>query len=365
MTKLQELTAQGQSPWLDYIRKDLLQTGELASLVEAGIRGITSNPTIFENAIGKSDLYLQDIKHLAHQGSDKYQIYEELAVEDIKRASDVLRPVYVKSDETDGFVSLEVSPDLCHDYERTVAEAKRLWNKIERPNLMIKVPATEAGLKAITDLIADGISVNATLMFTRQDYLDVAEAYLKGLELRHEKKLPLDTVASVASIFVSRIDTAVEGLVEGEVKSELLGKVAVANARQIYREFLNLFQSRRFLHLKNAGARPQRPLFASTGTKNPALSDVLYVDQLIGPDTVNTMPPVTMKAFMDHGTIRRTVDQFAEDDDQVMRKCTQYGLDIEQIGNDLKTKGLQLFADSFSALLNTVEGKRKEALESL
>ena len=362
MAKLKDLAALGQSPWLDYIRKDLLQTGELAELVDKGIRGVTSNPTIFENAIGKSDLYQEDIKHLAHQGSDKLQIYEELAVEDIKRAADILRSVYLQSDETDGFVSLEVPPDLCDDYENTVLEAKRLWAKIERPNLMIKVPATEAGIKAITDLIADGISVNATLMFTRQDYLDVAEAYIKGLEIRHENKLPLDTVASVASIFVSRMDSAVESILEGDAKESLLGKVAVANARQIYREYLNLFQSGRFLRLKEAGARPQRPLFASTGTKNPQLSDVLYVDQLIGPDTVNTMPPATMNAFMDHGTAKRTVDQFSREDDQVMRACMDAGLDIEAIGADLKQKGLQQFIDSFTSLLNTVEKRRLEAL---
>ncbi len=362
MTKLRELATLGQSPWLDYIRKDLLQTGELSELVDAGIRGVTSNPTIFENAIGKSDLYLQDISRLAHQGNDQFQIYEELAVDDIKRAADILRSVYVQSDETDGFVSLEVPPDLCDDYENTVLEAKRLWAKIERPNLMIKVPATEAGIKAIQDLIADGISVNATLMFTRQDYLDVAEAYIRGLEIRHEKKLPLDTVASVASVFVSRIDSAVESLLEGADKEALLGKVAVANSRQIYREYLNLFQSGRFMRLKQAGARPQRPLFASTGTKNPQLSDVLYIDQLIGPDTVNTMPPATMKAFLDHGTVQRTVDQFAQDDDRVMRQCIDAGLDIEQIGFDLKQKGLKQFIDSFTSLMKTVEKRRQEAL---
>jgi transaldolase len=362
MTKLQELAVLGQSPWLDYIRKDLLQSGELGKLVDSGIRGVTSNPTIFENAIGKSDLYLDDIKHLAHQGSDKYQIYEELAVDDIKRAADVLRSVYVQSDETDGFVSLEVPPELCHDYEQTVAEARRLWTKIERPNLMIKVPATPAGVRAITDLIAEGISVNATLMFTRQDYLDVAEAYLLGLEMRHKNKLPLDTVASVASIFVSRLDSAVEALVEGDAKNELMGKVAVANSRQIYREYVNLFYSDRFNRLKQAGAHPQRPLFASTGTKNPQLPDVLYVDQLIGPDTVNTMPPATMQAFLDHGSPLRTVDQFASEDDQVLRRCSQHGLDVEQIGAELKTKGLQQFIDSFTSLLDTVEQKRVAAL---
>ncbi len=363
MTKLQELFALGQSPWLDYIRKDLLQTGELAKLAEEGVRGVTSNPTIFENAIGKSDLYFDDIRHLAKQGHDKFQIYEALAVEDIKRAADVLRFVYVQSDETDGFVSLEVPPDLCHDREGTVREAKRLWQVIERPNLMIKVPATKAGVLAISDLIADGISVNATLMFTRQDYLDVADAYLKGLEIRHANRLPLDTVASVASLFISRIDSAVEGMLAGDALREVYGKVAIANARHIYRDFLDIFQSERFLRLKHAGAHLQRPLFASTGTKNPAHSDVLYIDNLIGPDTVNTIPPSTMHAFLDHGAVQRTVDQYPEDDAQVLAACTRHGIELEQVGANLKAKGLQQFIDSFESLIDTVEAKRQEALE--
>lgn len=359
MTKLHDLLKLGQSPWLDYIRKDLLQSGELTDLVRAGIRGVTSNPTIFENAIGKSELYQKEIKLLAHQGKDKFQIYEELVVEDIQRAADVLRSVYVQSDETDGFVSLEVPPDLCDDHELTVKEAKRLWSKIERPNLMIKVPATSAGLLAMTELVSEGISINATLLFTCQDYLEVAEAYVKGLEIRYEKKMPLDTVASVASIFVSRIDSAVESLLEGEQKDELLGKVAIANSRTIYREYLNINQSSRFLRLKELGARPQRPLFASTGTKISQLPDVHYVDNLIGPDTVNTMPPVTMRAFLDHGTPHRTVDQYATEDEMILKRCVEAGLDIEQIGVKLKQAGLQQFIDSFQSLLNTIEMNRK------
>lgn len=362
MTKLRELAQFGQSPWLDYIRKDLIQSGELEDMIEAGIRGMTSNPTIFENAIAKSDLYLQDIRHYAKQGYDTNQIYEELAVEDIKKAANVLRPVYIATDETDGFVSLEVAPDLCDDHEQTVAEAKRLWTKIGRPNLMIKVPATQAGILAIADLIAEGISVNATLMFTRQDYLDVADAYMKGLERRFEKKLPLDTVNSVASLFVSRLDSAIESLASPETLPNLLGKVAVANTRLIYKEYQRLFQSERFLRLKRAGANVQRPLFASTGTKNPTLSDVLYVDQLIGPDTVNTMPPATMQAFLDHGTATRTVDGHYLEDEQILALCKENGMDIDQIGQDLKQKGLKLFIDSFKNLLSAVDKRRLEAL---
>lgn len=363
MKKLLELASIGQSPWLDYIRKDLLETGELAKLVEIGIRGVTSNPSIFENAIAKSDVYLSDINRLACQGKDKFQIYEELAVRDIQHAANVLLPLYVASNKTDGFVSLEVSPDLCHDYERTVAEAKRLWAKVERPNLMIKVPATGAGIQALSQLIAEGISVNATLMFSRQDYLDVVEAYLKGLEIRHEKNLSLETVSSVASIFVSRIDTAVERVVKDEnVKNELLGKVAVANARKIYREFMSLLNSDRFIRLQKSGAHPQRPLFASTGTKNSMLSDVLYVDQLIGDYSVNTMPPSTMKAFLDHGTVKRTVDQFAEEDDLVLHKCDEYGIDITVLGESLKKDGLKQFIVSFHKLMATIDQKQQEEI---
>ena len=360
MTKLLELAKLGQSAWLDYIRKDLLDTGELSKLVNIGIRGVTSNPTIFENAIAKSDVYLSDISRLAREGKDKFQIYEELAVEDIQQAADILLPLYETSNKSDGYVSLEVSPDLCHDFKHTVTEAKRLWAKIERPNLMIKVPATEAGIQAITDLIAEGISVNVTLMFTRQDYLEVAEAYLQGLEIRLERNLSLDFVSSVASLFVSRMDSAIESVVEDEsIKNELLGKVALSNARMIYREFLNLLNSDRFLRLQNYGARPQRLLFASTGTKNALLSDVLYVDQLIGNLTVTTVPPATMEAFIDHGTVKRTVDQFGEEDDQILDQCTKYGIDITNLGESLKRDGLKQFIDAFNNLLATIDRRKQ------
>lgn len=364
MTTLHGLHEQGQSPWLDYIRKDLIDNGELQKWVDNGVRGVTSNPTLFEQAIAKSDLYNADIAQLAAAGKSTVEIYDALSILDITRAADVLRPVYDQSQGADGFVSLEVSPALCDDHQQTIAEGRRLWHAVQRPNLMIKVPATPEGLLAIRQLIADGINVNVTLMFTLQDFTDVADAYMSGLEDRAAAGGKLTDVSSVASLFVSRVDSAVENAIPAELKEQLFGKVAIANVRRIYREFATVFGSARFAALKAKGARVQRPLFASTGVKSKALPDVLYVETLIGPDTVNTMPPQTLSAFLDHGKVARTADQHDAQDDEVLALCERQGIHLAEVGKDLKAKGLKSFSDSFDSLLQTIETQRAQALSA-
>ncbi|MCI0182466.1 MAG: transaldolase [Acidibacillus sp.] len=354
-TRLQELIALGQSPWLDYIRKDMLHNGELQQQIAQGLCGVTSNPSIFENAIAKSELYKEDIQQLAQSGATSIDIYDSLVKADISLAADSLRPVYDASKGADGYVSLEVPPDLCDDHERTVAEAKRLWQWIDKPNLMIKVPATSQGLLAIEELIGEGIPINVTLLFTMNDYRQVASAYLRGLERRAASGQELHSVASVASIFVSRLDTAIEGLAAEKDVADLIGKVAVANSRAIYREFSRMFSSHRFAKLQALGAHVQRPLWASTGTKNQALSDVLYINELIGPNTVNTMPPATLAAFLDHGVAKLEVDQHASEDVGVLAQCEKAGIDIESLGQELKQKGLVQFKDSFTHLMAAIE----------
>ncbi len=363
MSKLHELNALGQSPWLDYIRKDMVENGELAHLVEQGVRGVTSNPTIFENAIAKSDLYQKDIERLARENKSTTEIYDLLAFSDIQKAADVLRPVYDESNGADGFVSLEVPPDMCDNHQETITEAKRIFAAVNRPNLMVKVPSTQEGLLAITELISDGINVNVTLMFTQQDYLDVARAYIDGLEKRRSKGADISHVASVASVFVSRIDSAVESLVDDDLLKRLAGKAAIANTRKIYELFQKEFASPRFHDLLVHGAKVQRPLWASTGTKNKSLSDTLYVDELIGPDTVNTMPPATLEAFLSRGNPVVTVDQHREEDEAILALCEKQQINLVKIGDDLKQKGLASFAESFNHLVQTIDDVRKTAIQ--
>ncbi len=362
MSKLHELNTLGQSPWLDYIRKDMVENGELAQLVEQGVRGVTSNPTIFENAIAKSALYQEDIERLARENKSTTEIYDALAFADIQKAADILRPVYDKSSGADGFVSLEVPPDMCDNHQETITEAKRIWSAVDRPNLMVKVPSTKEGLLAITELISDGINVNVTLMFTQQDYLDVARAYIDGLAKRRAKGGDISRVASVASVFVSRIDSAVESLVDDDLLNRLMGKVAIANTRKIYELFQQEFASPRFHELLVNGAQMQRPLWASTGTKNKSLPDTLYIDELIGPDTVNTMPPATLEAFVSHGNPVVTVDQHREDDNAILALCESQQINLAKIGDGLKQKGLTAFAESFNHLIQTIDDVRTSAI---
>lgn len=366
-TPLHELHAHGQSVWLDFLSRDLVDSGELARLVaEEGVRGMTSNPTIFQEAIKGSDTYDEDIRRLGAQGLSPEEMFEAIAVDDIASACDVLRPVFDESGMTDGFVSLEVSPRLAHDTEGTVAEARRLVAAVDRPNLMIKVPATPAGLPAVETLITEGVNVNITLIFAQAVYRGVVDAYLSALENRAAAGEPVDDVASVASTFVSRIDTAVDARLEellaeraddaDEIRS-LLGKVAIANSKAVYEIFEEISASERYQALAADGAQPQRPLWASTSTKNPEYPATLYVDELIGPNTVNTMPSVTMDAFREQGEVQPTVSSDPDYWSGVLERLAALGVDLDAVMDQLQDEGVQKFIDSYDDLLQDLEAK--------
>jgi transaldolase / glucose-6-phosphate isomerase len=349
----------GQSIWYDNIRRSLLTSGELdRMIVEDGLRGVTSNPAIFEKAITGSTDYVDAIQGLAGSGLDAKGLFERLAISDIQDAADALRPVYDESDRRDGYVSLEVAPALAHNTEGTIAEAVRLWEAVGRENLMIKVPATTAGIPAVRALIAKGINVNVTLLFSTAAYEQVAEAYLAGLEEYAGAGGDVSRVASVASFFISRIDSAVDAELANRperLAQHLQGKVAIANAKLTYRRFAELFSGPRWDALDAAGAQKQRLLWASTGTKNPAYSDVLYVEELIGPDTVNTIPPVTYDAFRDHGRLRSTLALGLEDAQDTMESLAGLGVDFEAITHRLLDEGVRLFVEAFDSLIAAVE----------
>ncbi|MCY3958126.1 MAG: transaldolase [Chloroflexi bacterium] len=366
-TPLHELHAHGQSVWLDFLSRDLVDSGELARLVaEEGVRGMTSNPTIFQEAIKGSDTYDEDIRRLGAQGFSPEEMFEAIAVDDIAAACDVLRPVFDESGMTDGFVSLEVSPRLAHDTEGTVEEARRLVAAVDRPNLMIKVPATPAGLPAVETLITEGVNVNITLIFAQAVYRGVVDAFLSALENRAAAGEPVDDVASVASTFVSRIDTAVDARLEellaerpddaDEIRS-LLGKAAIANSKAVYEIFEEISASERYQALAADGAQPQRPLWASTSTKNPEYSPTLYVDELIGPNTVNTMPSVTMDAFREQGEVQPTVSSDPDYWSAVLQRLAALGVDLDAIMDQLQDEGVQKFIDSYDDLLQDLEAK--------
>jgi transaldolase len=363
MNPLKELLGQGQSVWLDYIRRDLIRTGELKRLVEQdGIRGVTSNPTIFEKAIAGSTDYDDALRalHAKDAKADARNLYEGLAIEDIQMTADVLRPVYDETGGADGYVSFEVSPHLAHETQGTISEAKRLRQAVDRPNVMIKVPATPEGIPAIEELIAEGVNVNITLMFSMSHYEAVARAYIRGLERCADPS----KVASVASFFVSRVDTmvdrALESLATAQAQAKtLLGKIAIANSKLVYHRFLQIFQSEGFVALRQRGARVQRPLWASTGTKNPAYSDVLYVENLIGADTVNTLPPETLNAFRDHGKVEgETIGDSLDDAAAALRRLKALGINLDTITEKLQQDGVAAFAASFDQLLAALEKKR-------
>ena len=369
---LVELQNYGQSVWHDNISRGLLDSGKLQRLIdEDGLRGLTSNPTIFEKAINGSSEYDAPLKSLLAQGKEVKEIYEALAIEDIQRASDLFRPIFNETAGQDGFVSLEVSPKLAHKTEETIQEARRLWKRVNRPNVMIKVPATPAGIPAIEQLLGEGININITMMFSMDHYIQVAEAYIRGLEILERSARPL-TVGSVASFFVSRVDTLVDKLLEDrslkatsaperkEIKS-LLGKTAIANSRLVYQKFKEIFGRPRFLALKGKGARVQRPLWASTSTKNPNYRDVLYVEELIGPDTVDTMPPATIDAFRDHGKVRPSLEEKLEEPKQVFAKLAELGINMDEVTTKLQNDGVKLFADSFDTLMESIAAKMSKA----
>ncbi|MFK7800221.1 MAG: bifunctional transaldolase/phosoglucose isomerase [Anaerolineae bacterium] len=358
MTKIHELTELGQSIWYDNISRALLDSGEFDQLLASGVVGVTSNPSIFEKAIGKSSDYDGAIAQLTDASLSDEAVYEHLAVEDIKRTAELLEPVYRATKKLDGYVSLEVSPNLAHDTEGTVEAARRLWNWVDKKNLMIKVPATPEGIPAIKTLIGEGINVNVTLLFGIEAYEAVAQAYIEGLE-EHQKHCKLNHVASVASFFVSRVDVLVDETLEKLDNSELQGKIGLANAKAAYASFQKIFSGERWEKLAAAGAMVQRPLWASTGTKNPAYPDTLYIDNLIGPHTVNTVPPATLDQFLDHGTASQTLEASDLEEAQAQLDALRTaGVNIEAITEQLLEEGVSKFAKSFSGLLASVAEKR-------
>lgn len=374
MNPLQQLHNFGQSVWLDYIRRNLLASGELKRLVaEDGVTGVTSNPAIFEKAIAGSTDYQDAILEFSGRDDvDAKAIFESLAVSDIQQAADILRSVYDATDRRDGYVSMEVSPRLAHDTEATLAEARRLWVMVDRPNLMIKVPATPEGLPAIETLLSEGININVTLLFSEEVYEHVAEAFIRGLENRAANGGDIAGIASVASFFISRIDTAVDNLIDEHLKDlgdprqatlleGIKGKVAIANARVVYEIYQRLFSGDRWQALADKGATTQRVLWASTGTKNPAYPDTLYIDELIGPDTVNTVPPATMDAFRAHGQPRSSLEDYVETEHDVLRVLADSGLSLEKVTDQLLKDGLRQFVDAFDKLLGAVEAAGKSA----
>ncbi len=364
------LKALGQSVWLDSIRRSHIVSGELARTVcEDGITGETSNPAIFEKAIAGSSDYDQVIADLLAEGRSALEIYEELAVADIRMAADVFRPVYDASDGADGFVSLEVSPHLAYDTGGTIVEAQRLWARVDRPNLMIKIPGTPEGLPAVEECLHQGLNVNITLLFAVPVYEEVAWTYIRALERRAAEGQPLQRLASVASFFVSRIDTLADGwieerrratqdaAVEAELRS-LQGQAAIANAKRAYQRFKSIFGHPRFRALAEKGARVQRPLWASTSTKNPKYRDVLYVETLIGPNTVNTLPFETIDAFRDHGEARGTIEEGLEDAERRLARLEAQGISLKAVTDQVLREGVQKFAEPFDKLIQTIEAKR-------
>jgi transaldolase / glucose-6-phosphate isomerase len=364
---LKELLNYGQSMWLDYIRRDLFTTGKLKQMIaDDGLRGMTSNPAIFEKAIGESSLYDDILKSLASRGDlDTTARFEQIAIRDIQDAADTLRPVYESSQFRDGYVSLEVSPYLARKTQETIVEARRLWKAVNRENVMIKIPGTAEGLPAIRTAIGEGININVTLLFAQEVYVKVAEAYIAGLEDLAARGGNLKKEAGVASFFISRIDSLVDGLIDAKLKTttdsqqqallkSLLGKVAIANGKLTYQRYQKIFSGPRWQALAAKGAQTQRVLWASTSTKNPAYRDVLYAEELIGPDTVDTMPPATIDAFRDHGRVRNSLTEDVPAAQKTMDDLAKVGVSIKEVTDKLTDDGVKLFADAFDKLLAAV-----------
>jgi transaldolase len=368
---LLELKALGQSDWLDDIDRGQLRSGLFQRLIdEDGLSGATGNPTIFEHAITHSTTYDEQMQHLLREGKSAQEIYEALAMTDVRMVADLLRPTYERNNGHDGFVSIEVSPYLAQDTEGTLSEVRRFWHTIERPNVMVKIPSTPAGVPAIRRALAEGININITLIFSIENYRQVAEAYLGALEERMALGQDISRIASVASFFVSRVDVLVDNLLEDQMKAAgasaqqqklktLMGKAAIANARLAYQEFKRLFDGPRFEALKQREARVQRPLWASTGTKNPAYRDVLYVEELIGPYTVNTMPLTTIERFKDHGRVRFSIEDQLREAQVQLAALEEIGIHYDQVTWQLQEEGVQKFIDSFHTLFACIDHKRQ------
>ena len=368
---LLQLKALGQSVWYDNIDRSQLTSGQFKRLLgEDGIVGVTANPTIFEKSISSGHAYDEQINQLIREGKSTNEIYEALIIQDIRTVADILRPIYDSANRQDGFVSLEVSPDLAHDTEGTLSEVRRFWKMVDRPNLMIKIPGTLEGIPAVLQALTEGINVNITLIFSISTYRQVAEAFISALEARRTAGEDISHMASVASFFVSRVDTLVDKLLEDKVKAtsntseqqhlkSLEGKAAIANARLVYQDFKKIFNTPRFAALKQAGAYVQRPLWASTSTKNPAYRDVLYAEELIGPDTVDTMPLETIENFRDHGRVRLSIEDNLEEAHQFFDALEKVGIHYDQVTKQLQDEGVQKFADSFHTLFEGIAEKRK------
>jgi transaldolase len=364
MNRIKQISSLGQAIWLDFISRDLLETGELQNLVNDGVVGVTSNPTIFQKSISSGTRYDDDIRKLADAGKSTLEIYEALAVSDVGAAADVLKPVHDETHGRDGFVSIEVNPQLAHDTDGTIAEARRLFGTLNRRNIMVKVPATEAGLPAITTLIGEGINVNVTLIFSNAMYQRVIDAYLEGLRKLQKGNRPLAQVSSVASFFVSRVDSLVDKILahrieHGEPHLEpLYGRAAVANAKLAYAKYRENFECDNFADLRANGARVQRPLWASTSTKNPNYPDTKYIDPLIGVNTVNTVPPETLEAIRERAVTAQTIDNGLDQAQQDMQALAGVEVDMDWVTGVLLEEGVKKFADSFEQLIKDIEEKR-------
>ncbi|MCJ7664654.1 MAG: transaldolase [Desulfobacterales bacterium] len=362
-TIVEQLGELRQSIWLDYISRSLLKTGRLNELIGVGITGMTSNPTIFDQAINSGSDYDEQIRELKKAGKSVFAIYDDITIKDIQAAADAFRPIYEQSKGLDGYVSLEINPQLAYKTQETIEEGKRLATKVDRPNVMFKVPATDAGYSAITALLAEGINVNVTLIFSLAQYQKTAAAYLAGVSKLLQSKGDARSLRSVASVFVSRLDTAVDTLLDKlpdtKVAASLKGKAAVANSRLIYRAYAQIFAGDEFKGLKKQGASMQRVLWGSTGTKNPAYSDIKYVAELIGKDTVNTVPEKTLQAFLGHGAVQETIIAEADEAQGIIDSLQRLTIDINEVCAQLLTEGVDAFERSFISLLDAIEKKTK------
>tara|TARA_Y100000588_G_scaffold59521_1_gene58428 strand:- start:3580 stop:4674 length:1095 start_codon:yes stop_codon:yes gene_type:complete len=354
---IERLTQLGQSVWYDNVSRGLLQSGAIEQLIDSGVKGLTSNPTIFEKAIVQSTDYDQDSSILVNSGLNSQEIYDSLTIKDIQQTADLLKTVYDSTNGLDGYASLEVSPHLAHDTDGTLQEARRLYEALDRPNVMIKVPATEAGIPAMTALISEGINVNNTLIFNLEKYRDVRAGYIEGLRLRNASGDDISKVSSVASFFVSRVDTAVDALLNKGSHSKLLGKAAIANASIAYRDFLEDFGTGNFDDLRGLGAQVQRPLWASTSTKNPMYPDLYYVEALVGDNTINTMPDKTLKDFISQGNPSNQLGNNSKEAREILNSLKSAGIDMDQVTDQLLVDGIQQFTDSFDVALQNIQDK--------
>ena len=369
--KLEAVKALGQALWLDYIRKDLISSGELQKLIiEDGISGITSNPAIFQQAISGSEFYDEEIAKLVQEGLSEKNIYERLSQQDVQAAADLLFPVYQQTNCKDGFVSLEVNPHFANSLEKTLTEARNLWKSLDRPNVLIKIPATEVGLRSIKTLISEGININVTLLFSLARYREVAEAYIEGIEKRLAQGKSVAGIFSVASFFISRIDAMVDPMLEeiivkggeaAQLAERILGKVAIASAKMAYQSYEEIFANAAFQQLAQQGANKQRLLWASTGTKNPAYKDVKYLEALIGPETINTLPMSTLEAFYQHGSAKLTLAEDLGEATRILQSLQVLGIDLAEITRKLENEGIEKFNKPFDELMTALAKRRKQA----